>query len=1462
MAVSEEESSSSAPASSSRSRSAAMNGGCYLAKTVLRGSVVLQVVYGHIRFPSSNDVVFGKETSIELVIIDDDGVVQSICEQPVFGTIKDLAILPWNDRFHSRSSQIHGKDILVVISDSGKLSFLAFCNEMHRFFPLTHVQLSSLGNSRNQIGRMLAIDSNGCFIAASAYENKLALFSVSTSCGNDIIDKKICCPPDNHEDIKTVNGVTEICGTIWSMCFISKDLRQPSKEHNPVLAILLNRERTYRNELMLLEWKPKENLLHVIYQYVEAGPFAHHIVEVPHSYGLVILFRAGDAVLMDCKDAHNPYSLYRISLNFTPSVEEQNFVEPTIRIPDIIDEEGMYNVAASALLELSDINKSDPMNIDDDSSTKPGTNYVCSWSWDSAKKNNPRMIFSADSGQLFMVEIFSDSDGIKMSLSDCLYKGLPAKELLWVESDFIAAIVEMGDGMVLKLDDGRLVYRSPIQNIAPILDMSVVDYYNEKHDQMFACCGMAPEGSFRIIRSGISVEKLLKTAPIYQGITGTWTVKMKVTDRYHSFLVLSFVEETRVLSVGVSFSDVTDSVGFQPDVSTLACGLMADGLLVQIHKDAVRLCVPIASAHPEGVPLSSPVGTSWSPNDTRISLGAVGHNVIVVATSSPCFLYVLGLKSLSAYQYELYQLQHVRLQDELSCISIPQKQLEQKPLVSPMSSTNDAPLAAFPAELDLSSTFIIGTHKPSVEVLSFSLDKGLQVIAIGSISLTNTLGTTITGCVPQDVKLVLVDRPYILSGLRNGMLLRFEWPSTSNISLLQSSNLQHFNSSNLANSTTPFTSVNYKAMPTSSSTLFDKTRDSFPIHLQLIAVRRIGITPAFLVPLSDSLDADVIALSDRPWLLQTARHSLSYTSISFQPSTHATPVCSTECPKGILFVADNSLNLVEMVSSKRLNVQKFNLDGTPRKVLYHSESKLLVVLRTDLNDDSSSDVCCIDPLSGSVVSSFKLDPGETGKCMELVKSGNDHVLVVGTSLSSGPVIMPSGEAESTRGRLLVLCLEHIPNSDSGSIAFFSRAGSSSQRTSPFCESGGYATEQLSGSSLCSSPDDNSCDGIRLEESEPWQLRLTYSNIWPGVVLAICPYLDRNFLASAGNAFYVCGFSSDNSQRVRRLAGAKTRFMIMTLTAHLTRIAVGDCRDGIMFYSYQEDARKLEQLYCDPVQRLVADCILMDVDTAAVSDRKGSVAILSCLNHSEENSSPECNLAVVSSFYMGEIAMRIRKLPLQFSILMNGGGAKDPNPDLNPKAVKFNIPEEDGMHLRSAASSACWLTPSVPELGIRLAASVELLCLANQMGSFSYKLPADDVLRGCRDTNGVSDVSQSSIMASTLLGSIITFVPLTRVEYELLEAVQARLVIHPLTAPILGNDHNEFRSRESSAGALRVLDGDMLAQFLELTSMQQEAVLALPLGSHNTIMLNSKPLPAPITVSQVVRLLERVHYALN
>lgn len=50
--------------------------------------------------------MYSQETSIELVTIGEDGVVQSICDQPVFGTIKDLAILPWNETFHAREGKV------------------------------------------------------------------------------------------------------------------------------------------------------------------------------------------------------------------------------------------------------------------------------------------------------------------------------------------------------------------------------------------------------------------------------------------------------------------------------------------------------------------------------------------------------------------------------------------------------------------------------------------------------------------------------------------------------------------------------------------------------------------------------------------------------------------------------------------------------------------------------------------------------------------------------------------------------------------------------------------------------------------------------------------------------------------------------------------------------------------------------------------------------------------------------------------------------------------------------------------------------------------------------------------------------------------------------------------------------------------------------------------------------------
>ncbi|XP_073525723.1 uncharacterized protein [Phyllobates terribilis] len=1311
MAVTEEESSSSSHTSSAYSRSAG-NGVHYLAKCILPSSVVLQVVYGHIRSSTSNDIIFAKETSIELVVLGEDGIIQSVCDQTVFGTIKDVAILPYNGKLHGERSQMQGKDLLLVTSDSGKLSFLTFCNAMHRFMLLTQVQLSDPGNSRNQIGRLIAVHSSGGYIAVSAFEECLALLSVSSDNSCDMIDKV---------ELSTAVFTNEFsfiafkAASITKLIYPPEESNEEAEEDDAIKGIqrvnmfrhymehVLYIKKSYHimggyswNELLMVRWNVRENAMCVLSQYVDDGALAHSITEVPQSCGFALLCRVGDIQVLDITNPQDPCCVHKVDLTSpTLQVEDQTYAEDPLRMQHDGDDEGF--IAASALLELQDhamVFHDDPMSIDTHSgNVKCVPRYICSWTWEPGNENHQRFIYCMDSGEYFILETKTEQIGvgveaetlIDVQLSDCMYHNPNAtcKSLLWVEGGFLVALVEMGDGMVFKLKDSTMTYVSPIQNISPILDMSAVDYHNEneKQDQMFACCGVAPEGSLRIIRNGICVERLLKTADIYQGITGTWTVKTRFTDPHHSFLVLSFVEETRVLSVGLSFSDVTDSVGFLPDVCTLACGLVDDNLLVQIHKNAVRLCLPTPTTA-----CSSPICTSWFPDNFGISLGSVSHNLIIVATSNPCFLIVLGIRSPSENNYEIHELQSVRLQSELSCMSI----------------LNIETSISLPRGLETGVTFVIGTHKPSVEVMSYSPGQGIRVVALGTISLTNTFGVAISGCIPQDVRFVMADRLYVLCGLRNGMLLRFEWPICS-------------------------------------------SESDIPVYLQLIAVRRIGITPVFLVPLDDSLDSDIIALSDRPWLVQTARHSLSYISISFQPSTHVTPVCSSECPKGLLFVAENGLNLVEMVPSRRLNVQKFHVGGTPRKVLYHKESRLLLVMRTDLEDEVffSSDICCVDPLSGSVLSTFKFELGETGKCMDLVKAGNEQVLLVGTSLSAGPAVMPNGEAESTKGRLIVISIEHWP----------SLRRSLSFNKNSICDS-----DKMFSTSTGSSPDDT--DRIRLEDGQAWHLRLSYSVTWSGAVHAVSPYLDRYFLASSGNTVVLCMFFAADTHKVRRLAIAKTRYMVVSLTSYFTRIAVGDSRDGVLFYSFHEESKKLEQVYGDPGQRLVADCLLMDSDTAVASDRKGSIAVLTCSTHLEapDNASPEANLTLSCSYYMGEIAVSVRK------------------------------------------------------------------------GSFSYKLPADDTLKGCESGDTIFDLSHNGVMAGTMLGSIFIFIPLSRDEYQLLKAVQAKLAVHPLTAPILGNNHAEFRGRENLVGGCQILDGDMLAQFLELTSIQQETVLALPCAS--------------------------------
>ena len=388
-------------------------------------------------------------------------------------------------------------------------------------------------------------------------------------------------------------------------------------------------------------------------------------------------------------------------------------------------------------------------------------------------------------------------------------------------------------------------------------------------------------------------------------------MRMARKDPYQSFFVMSFVQETRVLSVGLNFVDITEAVGFQPWASTLACGNVEDNYVVQVCSREVFVCAPTTAAHPAGIDGPLPLCFSWKPHEgLLVSLGAVAHKTIILALSKPGLIVMLGTQKDERGAFEVCMMQQCFLDSELSCISIPEEEdLSSSPLPpSIVGLVEGTPQSRNSFGVDVGRICVVGTHKPSVELLSIVPGKNFVPLAIGLVSLVTCVGTTLSGSVPESVRLAQFDRLYILAGLRNGMLLRYEWPTSSSTtnSLPLSGSMKQFTSSNF-----PKPVGNVSGFNIESSSKEDR-EDSKTVTLHLVAVRRIGISPVSLISLQASLRADIVALSDRPWLLQTARHSqrIAYMSISFPPSTHATAVSSIDCPNGILFVADCSLHLV------------------------------------------------------------------------------------------------------------------------------------------------------------------------------------------------------------------------------------------------------------------------------------------------------------------------------------------------------------------------------------------------------------------------------------------------------------------------------------------------------------------------------------------------------------------------
>lgn len=130
----------------------------------------------------------------------------------------------------------------------------------------------------------------------------------------------------------------------------------------------------------------------------------------------------------------------------------------------------------------------------------------------------------------------------------------PPEEIV-LNTDFLLYAGEQGDGGVLAIKEEEthidLFAITHLQNCAPTLDFCMREPSMPGRDTLYVCTGMRSQGAIQKIRSGISVESSGSSGnQFFAGATGLWGIKTQAAEEFDTFLVVSFIQSTKVMQSG------------------------------------------------------------------------------------------------------------------------------------------------------------------------------------------------------------------------------------------------------------------------------------------------------------------------------------------------------------------------------------------------------------------------------------------------------------------------------------------------------------------------------------------------------------------------------------------------------------------------------------------------------------------------------------------------------------------------------------------------------------------------------------------------------------------------------------------------------------------------------------------------------------------------------------------------
>lgn len=281
-------------------------------------------------------------------------------------------------------------------------------------------------------------------------------------------------------------------------------------------------------------------------------------------------------------------------------------------------------------------------------------------------ENGSRYLLGDMSGRLFLLLLEKDerhngSFEVKDLKLELLGEIVIPECMTYLDNGVVYIGSRFGNSQLIRLqmqpnEDGSFVeILECFQNLGPIVDMCVVDIERQGQGQLITCSGAFKDGSLRIIRNGIGIQE--HASIDLPGIKGVWALRVGSSkDDRHNTLVISFVFETRMLSLGGEDGDVSSFKieGFDDSLPTFSAANVIHDQIIQVTAQSVRL----ASAE------TGKLLSEWiPPANKKISLVSNNSTQIVCAAREQIFLLEIESGSLNLVK-------ETTLEHEIACLDI------------------------------------------------------------------------------------------------------------------------------------------------------------------------------------------------------------------------------------------------------------------------------------------------------------------------------------------------------------------------------------------------------------------------------------------------------------------------------------------------------------------------------------------------------------------------------------------------------------------------------------------------------------------------------------------------------------------------------------------------------------------------------------------------------------------------